>query len=90
MERVLADAPAVAMKLGVTTKQVHTWYVRRHNSGFPQFVEMKAHDAGYRGTTPRARLLWDMDEVLAWHAQYVPKRGGAGYHRRNQHSGVTS
>ena len=53
----------------VTLRQVWVWIDRRANNHFPEHEDV-IWQRGRR--TPR----FDPDDVLAWHRQYVPSKGG--------------
>lgn len=79
--RVLADSPALAAKLGVSTNQIYMWNQRWAGNGFPEPTHHRAH--GVRANAaPRNKYLWVLDQVVEWHRNYVPAKGGAGSHRR--------
>lgn len=80
---IQADAPMIALKLGVTRKQVCAWYQRRRNNGFPEPVAFKTRGCRPKHQ-PRSPRLWDLNEVVRWHAGYIPSRGGAGMHVKNR------
>ena len=72
----------LAPELGTTVRQVHAWYSRRANSGFP---EARGYDVHPNGKwVGRKHPLFDLEEVKAWKRDYVPKKGGAGFHKKNQ------
>jgi hypothetical protein len=61
----------------ITYGQVWAWASRAYNNGFP---EAKDHQKRRRGMLVP---VYDPDEVLAWHRQYVPDKGGHPW-TRNQ------
>ena len=72
----VADSPQLAKMLNTNTKQMYAWDRRRAVNGFPEPVSQKAY--GSRpGTAPKARWLWAVADVLEWHKNYVPKKGGS-------------
>lgn len=79
------DGPTIARKLGVSSKQVWTWYQRRHVNNFPEPTSFRTIGCRPRHK-PKSRRLWNLNDVLEWHASYVPARGGAGYHVKNRRS----
>jgi hypothetical protein len=60
----------VARMLGVSLNQVHMWYVRRANNGFPQALRIEERRPGMPAP------VFDPEKVLAWHSTYVPRKGG--------------
>lgn len=79
----LIDGPGICKLLDIHPRQLHAWYSRRHNSGFPEPIATRLTGASTAYAANRRRL-WDKDEILAWRAAYQPLRGGASYHKRNQ------
>jgi hypothetical protein len=81
--RELADSPTLAKALGVSTNQIYMWNQRWERNGFPAPTHHR--ERGCRPQyAPKARWLWVLDEVLEWHRDYTPNRGGAGTHKRNR------
>lgn len=69
-----ATATMIAQELGVSVNQCSMWHARRHKNGFPEAIGRMEIGEG-RSHRLDAKV-WDLDEVLRWHAQYVPDRGG--------------
>lgn len=74
-DRYLRGTSSVAALLGVTRRQADAWLSRRAANGFPAGVRVEVDG--------RTVWLFDQEEVLAWHAGYVPGRGGAPTGERN-------
>lgn len=71
----LATFVDVGRALGVKTNQVYMWHQRRERNGFPEPVMHRP--AGNGVTAP----WFDMEEVLAWRAAYMPGKGGYRTHK---------
>lgn len=69
----------IGQAIGVSGRQVHAWHTRRARNGFPEAC----------GTKPwgqREVPVFDLAEVRAWKASYVPSKGGAPLGNTNNKS----
>lgn len=70
----------LARELGVTNKQIYTWYQRRSRNGFPEPICYRKADTNGRHDTPH----FDIDAIRVWLIFYSASPGGWHQQHRNR------